>query len=306
MNRSTTRRGARLAALTASVVAGALLFAGCSSSDPLGASGGASAASDGPIVIGSQAYDSNEIVAEIYAQALEAKGFTVTRQFSIGQREAYVPTLESGAITLFPEYSGDLLQFLDKATTARSADDVYAALQKALPANLEALDQSTASDQNSYTVTKAFADQYGLTSIEDLSKVSVPLTLGGPAELAERPYGPNGLKSTYDISIGFQATGDTTLDALLAGTVNVANIYTANPAIQTDNLVVLKDPKALFLASNVVPIVQKDRADEIAPVINPISAKLTPEGLVALNVKSQVDKQSPAVIAKAWLAENGF
>uniref|UniRef100_UPI002633617E ABC transporter substrate-binding protein n=1 Tax=uncultured Microbacterium sp. TaxID=191216 RepID=UPI002633617E len=288
MNRSTTRRGARLAALTASVVAGALLFAGCSSSDPLGASGGASAASDGPIVIGSQAYDSNEIVAEIYAQALEAKGFTVTRQFSIGQREAYVPTLESGAITLFPEYSGDLLQFLDKATTARSADDVYAALQKALPANLEALDQSTASDQNSYTVTKAFADQYGLTSIEDLSKVSVPLTLGGPAELAERPYGPNGLKSTYDISIGFQATGDTTLDALLAGTVNVANIYTANPAIQTDNLVVLKDPKALFLASNVVPIVQKDRADEIAPVINPISAKLTPEGLVALNVKSQV------------------
>ena len=306
MNRSTTRRGARLAALTAGVVAGALLFAGCSSSDPLGASGGASAASDGPIVIGSQAYDSNEIVAEIYAQALEAKGFTVTRQFSIGQREAYVPTLESGAITLFPEYSGDLLQFLDKATTARSADDVYAALQKALPANLEALDQSTASDQNSYTVTKAFADQYGLTSIEDLSKVSVPLTLGGPAELAERPYGPNGLKSTYDISIGFQATGDTTLDALLAGTVNVANIYTANPAIQTDNLVVLKDPKALFLASNVVPIVQKDRADEIAPVINPISAKLTPEGLVALNVKSQVDKQSPAVIAKAWLAENGF
>lgn len=306
MNRSTTRRGARLAALTASVVAGALLFAGCSSSDPLGASGGASAASDGPIVIGSQAYDSNEIVAEIYAQALEAKGFTVTRQFSIGQREAYVPTLESGAITLFPEYSGDLLQFLDKATTARSADDVYAALQKALPANLEALDQSTASDQNSYTVTKAFADQYGLTSIEDLSKVSVPLTLGGPTELAERPYGPNGLKSTYDISIGFQATGDTTLDALLAGTVNVANIYTANPAIQTDNLVVLKDPKALFLASNVVPIVQKDRADEIAPVINPISAKLTPEGLVALNVKSQVDKQSPAVIAKAWLAENGF
>ena len=306
MNRSTTRRGARLAALTASVVAGALLFAGCSSSDPLGASGGASAASDGPIVIGSQAYDSNEIVAEIYAQALEAKGFTVTRQFSIGQREAYVPTLESGAITLFPEYSGDLLQFLDKATTARSADDVYAALQKALPANLEALDQSTASDQNSYTVTKAFADQYGLTSIDDLSKVSVPLTLGGPAELAERPYGPNGLKSTYDISIGFQATGDTTLDALLAGTVNVANIYTANPAIQTDNLVVLKDPKALFLASNVVPIVQKDRADEIAPVINPISAKLTPEGLVALNVKSQVDKQSPAVIAKAWLAENGF
>ena len=183
---------------------------------------------------------------------------------------------------------------------------MYAALQKALPANLEALDQSTASDQNSYTVTKAFADQYGLTSIEDLSKVSVPLTLGGPAELAERPYGPNGLKSTYDISIGFQATGDTTLDALLAGTVNVANIYTANPAIQTDNLVVLKDPKALFLASNVVPIAQKDRADEIAPVINPISAKLTPEGLVALNVKSQVDKQSPAVIAKAWLAENGF
>ena len=92
----------------------------------------------------------------------------------------------------------------------------------------------------------------------------------------------------------------------MAGTVNVANVYTADPRIQTEDLVVLEDPEALFLASNVVPVVSDSVADQIADVINPVSAALTPEGLVALNVKSTVDKQSAADIAAAWLEENGL
>ncbi|MFW1489862.1 glycine betaine ABC transporter substrate-binding protein, partial [Vibrio parahaemolyticus] len=90
----------------------------------------------------------------------------------------------------------------------------YAALPKALPEGLEVLDQSSATDQDSYTVTKAFADANGLTTIADLAKVTTPLTLGGNAELAERPYGPNGLKSTYGVNVQFSATGDTTVDDL--------------------------------------------------------------------------------------------
>ncbi|MGZ0068886.1 ABC transporter substrate-binding protein [Microbacterium arborescens] len=304
MSRFTTRR---LLTAGVGVLAATTLFAGCASSDPLAEGGGESAApADGTIVIGSQDYYSNEIIAEIYAQALEGAGKTVDRQFTTGQREAYLPELESGSLTLFPEYTGNLLQYFDEDTTARTSEDVYAALADALPENLTVLDQATASDQDSYTVTAAFAQQWNLTTIADLANVTEPLTLGGPAELEQRPYGPTGLADTYGIQVGFQATGETTVDDLVAGTVNVANVFTADPRIQTDDLVVLEDPEGLFLASNVVPVVNKDLAGEVEDTINAVSAKLTPEALVALNVQSTVDKLEPAAIAKKFLEDNGL
>lgn len=293
----------------AGLAAAALALAGCASSNPLddNAGGGDGSTPDAKqIVIGSQAYPSNEIIAEIYAQALEGAGMEVERQFNIGQRDAYIPLLEDGSVTLFPEYTGNLLQYFEPDTEARTSDDVYAALQEALPDGLEVLDQSSATDQDSYTVTKTFADQYGLTTIADLAKVDVPLTLGGNAELAERPYGPTGLKSTYGVDVGFSATGDTTVEDLVAGTVNVANVYTSDPRIETDDLVVLEDPKGLFLASNVVPVVNEAIAADVADIINSVSAKLTPEGLVSLNVQNTVDQKSAEEIAKAWLKENGL
>ena len=297
----------RVASLAALIAVGGLALAGCASSNPLDTpSDESSEGSTDTIVIGSQAYYSNEIIAEIYAQALEGADFTVERSFNIGQRDAYLPSLESGEISLFPEYSGNLLQFFDAETEARSPEDVYAALGEALPDGLTVLDQSTASDQDSYTVTREFAEKYDLTTIADLANVDEALTLGGPPELAERPYGPTGLKDVYGIDVEFSGTGETTVEELVAGTVNVANVYTADPRIQTEDLVVLEDPEALFLASNVVPVVSESIADEIADVINPVSAALTPEGLVALNVKSTVDKQSAADIAAAWLEENGL
>ncbi|MEU6249719.1 ABC transporter substrate-binding protein [Glycomyces sp. NPDC047010] len=299
-------RGIRTGLAAAAVLGTAIAMTGCSSEDPLGENESTGESADGAIVIGSQAYYSNEIVAEIYAQALEGAGQEVERRFSIGQRDAYIPELESGAITLFPEYTGNLLQFFDAETEARSPEDVYTALQGALPEGLTVLDQSTASDQDSYTVTKAFADENGLASIADLAGVSDTLTLGGPPELAERPYGPTGLEEVYGVQVEFSATGDTTVEDLVAGTVNVANVFTADPRIQTDDLVVLEDPESLFLASNVVPLVSEDVADEVSEVINAVSAALTPEGLVGLNVQSTVDQMSTPDIAKQWLADNGL
>lgn len=285
---------------------GALGLAGCGSSDPLATSSSAagSSAAGKTVVVGSQDYYSNEIIAEIYAQALEGAGFEVERQFNIGQRDAYMPEIESGAITLFPEYSGNLLQYFDEETAARTPEDVYAALQEALPENLTVLDQAEASDQDSYTVTAAFAEEYDLTTIADLANVSVPLTLGGPPELAERPYGPTGLADTYGVDVTFSPTGDTTVENLVAGSVNVANVFTADPRIQTQDLLVLEDPEGLFLASNVVPVVNADVADEIADVINAVSAALTADALVALNVQSTEDEMSPDDIAAAFLEEN--
>ncbi|HEV7957420.1 MAG: transporter substrate-binding protein [Microbacteriaceae bacterium] len=292
-------------AVGAVVVGAALALSGCAAGDPLETESGKTDSAGGTIVVGSQAYPSNELIAEIYAQALEAEDFTVERQFNIGQRDAYLPALESGEVDLFPEYTGNLLQFYDPETTATTSQDVYAALQEALPEGLAVLDQSPATDQDSYNVTAEFAEDNNLTTIADLAAIE-NLTLGGNAELAERPYGPSGLQSVYGVTVDFSATGDTTVDALVEETIDVANVYSADPRIQTEDLVTLEDPAGLFLASNVVPLVSTDVADQIADVINAVSAALTPEGLVELNVKYTVDQESLEDVAGEWLAANGF
>jgi osmoprotectant transport system substrate-binding protein len=257
------------------------------------------------IVVGSQAYYSNEIIAEIYAQALESAGYEVERKFQIGQRDAYLPELESGAVDLFPEYTGNLLQFYAPDTMATQADEVYEELQSALPEGLTALAMSPATDQDSYNVTAEFAAENNLVSIADLAGLE-GLVLGGAPELEERPYGPAGLLETYGVVVGFDATGDITVDALMEGVISLANVYSGDPRIAEFGLVTLADPEGLFLASNVVPIASSDVAAELAAIIDPISLALTPEALVALNLQSIKDQLSAAEIAAAWLAENGF
>ncbi|QYH35930.1 ABC transporter substrate-binding protein [Salinibacterium sp. M195] len=300
----TAKNKGRLA-LGAAAVGVAIALSGCATSDPLDTGSSDDNANSETIVVGSQAYYSNEIIAEIYAQALEGAGFDVERQFQIGQRDVYLTALESGDVDLIPEYTGNLLQFYKADTTATASEDVYAELAGALPEGLTVLDQAAATDQDSYNVTADFAAENSLTSLADLAGVS-DLKLGGNAELEERPYGPAGLQDVYGATVGFTATGDTTVDALVAGTINIANVYSADPRIQTENLVSLTDPEGLFLASNVVPLVNADVADSIADVINAVNAKLSPEGLVALNVQSTVDKMSSDDIASAWLSENGL
>lgn len=282
--------------LVGMIAAFALVLSGCAAGSQEG---------DDTVVVGSQAYYSNEIIAEIYAQALEAEGYQVERRFQIGQRDAYLPELESGAIDLFPEYTGNLLQFYDPETTAQKADDVYAELQGALPDGLAVLAMSGATDQDSYNVTAEFAEANNLTSLADLAMLD-GLVLGGNLELEERPYGPTGLLETYGVTVSFDATGDVTVDALLSGEITIANVYSADPRIAEFGLVTLLDPEGLFLASNVVPLVKADRAEELAAIIDPISAALTPEGLVQLNLKSTKEQLSAAEIAAVWLSENGF
>jgi osmoprotectant transport system substrate-binding protein len=282
-------------AFTGVALSAALVLSGCTGES----------VSDEPIVVGSQAYYSNEIIAEIYAQALEGAGFVVERQFQIGQRDAYLPELESGALDVFPEYTGNLLQYYSPDTQATQADEVYAELATALPEGLVALAMSPATDQDSYNVTAEFAAANGLVSIGDLATLD-GLVLGGNPELEERPYGPTGLLETYGVTVAFDATGDVTVDALLEGIITLANVYSGDPRIAEFGLVTLADPEGLFLASNVVPIASSDVADAVAEILDPVSAKLTPEGLVALNLQSTKDQMSAADIAAQWLAANGF
>jgi glycine betaine/choline ABC-type transport system substrate-binding protein len=129
-----------------------------------------SQAAGAALKVGSANFQENVILANIYAQALQAQGATITTQLNIGSRETYMPGLQDGSIDLIPEYSGVLLQHFDPNATAVSSEDVYAALPAALPSGLIVLDQSQAQDKDAIVVTKDTADKYGLSSIADLAK----------------------------------------------------------------------------------------------------------------------------------------
>ncbi|UOQ57930.1 ABC transporter substrate-binding protein [Leucobacter allii] len=307
----TTARRPRSVVLAAGALAVGAALAGCSAADPLAETDAAAPAQDAPIVVGSQDYYSNEIVAELYAQALEAEGAEVDRQFRIGQREVYLPEIESGAIDLFPEYSGNLLQYFDAETEARLPDDVYAELADALPDGLRVLDQASATDQDSYVVTREFAEQWDLETIEDLGNVTVPLTFGANSEGETRPYGPAGLAEVYGIE-GVRFTpiedggGPLTVKALQDGSVQLADIYTSSPAIAEHDFVVLEDTRGIFLSSNVVPLASERIDGEAEAAIDAVSAALTPEELIALNARSVEEELPAAEIAADWLAEQGL
>lgn len=279
---------------------------GCALADPLAPVPDDSDA----IVVGSQDYYSNEIVAEIWAQSLGGAGFTVRREFRIGQREVYLPEVEAGAIELFPEYNGPLLQAWDPATTARTPAEVEAQLRLQLPAGLRLLPAAPAADQDSYVVTTELARAHGLEQIADLARLPAPVTLGANSEAVARPHGPAGLARTYGVEATLtpieDSGGPLTLKALRDGDIQVAVLYTANPALADPTLTTLADPKGLFLAANVVPLARHDLPEQAVAVINAVNERLTTAELLELNKRS-VDTQAPAAqIAEQWLAQQGL
>ena len=298
---------------SALIGAGLLVVTACgSSSNPTApAGGGGTPSSKAPtdtIVVGSANFQENVVLADIYAEALKAKGVKVTTKLNIGNREAYIPALKDGSIDLIPEYSGVLLQYFDKASTAVTPDDVLAALLKAVPAPLAVLDQSQAQDKDAMVVTKQTADKYHLSSIADLAAVAGKLTLGAPPEFQTRPDGIPGLLKSYGVKFKtyrkLDAGGPLTENGLKNGQIDAGDIFTTDPLIAKNGWVVLADPKNLYTAQNVLPLLNSTKASEnVKAILDAVSAKLTTDDLVQLNEKVQLEKQDAVAVAKAWLAD---
>ena len=296
---------------------GLVALSACSNTDPFAIDRASGGYSGGPIIIGSQQYYSNEIIAELYAQMMEKTGLTVTRQYQIGQREVYLPELEAGKIHVIPEYGGNLLEYYSKtsasgspttATPARTAGDtasIQDTLLRTLPHSLTVLNPAEATDQDSLAVTRATAQAHSLTSIADLASLGRPITIAANSEFTTRPYGPEGLKAVYGVEASVTPVEDSggplTVKALTDGTVDVADIYSSDPVIQTQDLVVLSDPQMLILPQNVTPLVSASLPAIAVTAINRVSALLTPDELRALNQRSTGEGLSSKVIATDWL-----
>ncbi|MEJ3657721.1 ABC transporter substrate-binding protein [Actinomycetes bacterium KLBMP 9759] len=303
----------RTTTLLAAGTAGLLLLAGCGGGggDPLAPNTGGGPSPSDTISIASQDFPESRLLAEIYAQSLEAKGSKVERKFSIGSREIYFPGLKDGSFDLVPDYSGTLLQYIDKNATQTSSDDVYTALKTAVPEPLTVLEQSKAENKDAVVVTAATAAQYG-KSLENYNTACGNLVFGGPSEFQARPDGLPGITETYNCTFkefkALDTGGPLTVAALKDGTVQAADLFTTDPAIEDNGFVALEDPKNNFAAQNVVPLINKNKATpQVTAALNAISAKLTTEGLIELNRKlAAPDRPNVETVAKEWLTANGL
>jgi osmoprotectant transport system substrate-binding protein len=278
-----------------------------SGSNPL-SQGGAS----GAVVVGSANFPENELLAEIYIQALQAKGIKVTPKLNIGSREVYYPQIQKGTISIIPEYNGTLLTVaVDPTSTAKTTTEVDAALAAKLPSSLEVLNPSSATDSDSVTVTQATAAKDHLKSIADLKPYAASMVFGGPPEFKTRSDGLAGLKNNYGLTFkGFDPldeSGPITLSALVNGKVQAADVFTTTPQIITDKLVTLADPKFNFAAQNVIPLVYKPAMNStITDTLNAISAKLTTAALLQMDAAVILQHANYSTTAAAWLKAEGL
>jgi osmoprotectant transport system substrate-binding protein len=278
-----------------------------SNSNPL-----SSSAPSGTVVVGSANFPENELLAEVYALALQAKGVKVTTKLSIGAREAYYPQIEKGAISIIPEYNGTLLSVeVNKNSTAKTTADVDAALAAGLPSSLEVLSPAAAQDSDSITVTAATAAKYHLKTIADLKPYAANMVLGAPPEFKTRTDGIAGLKATYGLTFKqfdpLDESGSITIAALTGGKVQAADVFTTTPAIITDKLVSLADPKSNFAAQNVIPLVYKSAmTPTITSTLNEVDAHLTTAALVQMVNAVVTDKQNYTTVAQGFLQAVGM
>lgn len=294
--------------LAAAVAAVSLVLAACTSSDPLGGDTGGGG-SPGEIVVGSADFTENELLMEIYAAALRSTGAQVRTRPRIGSREITVPALRDGSLTVVPEYTGNLLQYVDKGNTATGSDEVYAALREKLPEGLEVLAKSPAEDRDVLVVTQETAERLGLRSMTDLGPRCGELVLGAAGEWRAR--WEKRIQELYGCTFReirtTDAGGPVTVRALQNGEVQVANLFTTASVIRENNFVELADPEQMYPAQNVVPLVRSGAlGQEQREALDRVSAALDTARLTELVRRVEVDREPAPDVAAEFVGSLGL
>lgn len=313
----------RATALGATAALVGAFLAGCSSSSS-GASPLAPGApqSAGSVTVGSDNFSESVLLAEIYGQALAAKGYKVSYKLNLASREVTYGLLRSGAISLKPEYNGALLAYLDSvnktSSPQTSTDQVDSAITAELASNLEILKPAAAQDNDTLTLTKAEAAKLNLKPGATISQFVTalngqPVTIGAAPEFQTRTQGIVGLEQSYGLKASqitlksLDAGGTLTETALTQGAVDAGDLFTTDPTIAQGSLLTLVDNKNIFGLQNVLPLANKASLTPAGvDALNAVDAKLDSATLLSLDVKVQTAKQDPQAVASQWLKSQGL
>jgi len=270
------------------------------------------------IKIGSDGFDEARVMAEVYAQALEAQGFKVDRAgIGLGTRAVTAAALESGQIDMKPEYIGSALAFY-KSTPTGDTQKNREMLQQILASKaggITVLNPTPAVDTNAFVVRKDTADQYKLAKMSDVAPVQDNLKWGLANDCPTNPICAAALKSAYGLQPKqvtlLEACSTPMADALKNKTIDVAELCSTQPDIVVNGWVVLEDDKHTQPADNIAPIIRNDTLGKLdkakfEKTLNDVSAKIDTPTLAELYKQVAVDKKDTAEVAKAWLKANGF
>jgi osmoprotectant transport system substrate-binding protein len=261
-------------------------------------------------------FTESQILAQVYAQALNAKGYPTERVLNAGPRELVQPALIEGLIDVVPEYAGSALSFLtlggvDGSLGIRETHEQLARV--VAPFGMIALAPARAQDRNAIVVTRATADRYGLRDISDLTPIGGQLAFGGPPECEDRHLCLSGLESVYGLRfqefIPLDTGGPLTLQALVSGGIDVALMFTTDPAIVSEELVVLADDRGLQPSENVTPLLRREvlstHGAGVVQILDAVSASLTTADLRAMTGQVTAGRSAHAVAAR-WLQDQGL
>jgi osmoprotectant transport system substrate-binding protein len=300
----------RTLALGASML---VLFGACST--------GGGSSSKPAIKIGSDGFDEARVVAEVYAQVLEADGYTVDRAgIGLGTRDVTNAALESGKIDLKPEYLGSGLAKLAPGTQTSNSDTNKQLLQEAWASKgggMTVLGYTPGQDQNTLVVRKETADEHSLTKWSDLTAVAGDLKWGLATDCPTNAVCGVALKDQYGIDISaidvtlLDACSTPMADALTAGTIDVAELCSTDPLIITQGWVRLEDDKKTQPADNLAPLVRNTYLNSVGDkaafqkLLDDVSAKIDTATLADLYKQVAVDKKDAKDVASAWLSAQG-
>jgi osmoprotectant transport system substrate-binding protein len=294
--------------------------AGSSAAASAAASIGNASSSDPTIKVGSDGFYEAKLMAEIYAQALEAHGYKIDRTgIGMGARAVSAPALESGQIDLKPEYIGSGLAYYEPGKQSGDAAANAQALQEVLATKgggITVLDYSPAADQNAFVVRKETADQYHLTKMSDLTAVQSKLKFGVATDCPTNPVCAQALKDAYGLDLSnalkLSACDTPMVQALKGKTIDVGELCSTQPDIAVNGWVVLEDDKHTQPADNIAPLVRNDLLAKLSDkagfeaILNAVSAAMDTPTLTELGKEVSVDNKDIAAVAKSWLQSKGL
>ena len=302
-------RLSRTLALGASMLALAVVAGACST-------GGGSKPT---VKVGSDGFEEAKVMAEAYAQVLEANGYTVDRAgIGLGGRKVTAPALESGQIDLKPEYIGSGLAYYDATKPTGDPSHNQSELQTILNGKgggITVLAFTPAQDQNAFVVRKDTADSLKLTKMSDVAAVQGKLKLGLATDCPTNPVCGKALKDAYGIDTSaatlLDACSTPMADALKSKTIDLGELCSTQPDIIVNNFVLLQDDKQTQPADNIAPLVRNDflaKTDKTAfsKLLNDLSAKIDTKTLADLYKQVSVDKKDTKDVVSTFLKAQGL
>jgi osmoprotectant transport system substrate-binding protein len=273
---------------------------------------------DVSLTIGSKNFPEQEILGEIYAQALAAAGYKTKTDLNLGSETVALQTLKSGQISGYPEYASTALTSFFGLEPEEVSPDAEKAYEKAKAEfekeDLTAFPPTPFASANAVGTLKKTADELGLKTVSDLEGKSEELSLYGSPECRQRIDCLAGLEKYYGlkfksfkpVDIGLRYT------VLEKGQADLSILFTTDPQLsaESDKFVILEDDKHVFPAGNVIFVTKDSVAEEAGPdyekTIVEVQKGLTLAVMQELDARVELEKQTPQQAAAAYLKSAGY